>query len=651
MDCSRCRATILLLCSENRSDGPYPLHRNAAELMSGVKSGCWWCIRVFHHMRRKLTRRKIPITYTLPNRHRFSSGIYSLGNFSRADNLYIPSKIKIAYVVEATSGSIRFDITHYEPVHSLKISERTDSLQSWNYITKRLDNCENNHRHCRRASEWYPSRLVEISSRQTELYFRVISTSESKIVGGYITLSHRWFPDDELKLTEDTLDHYQKEISSDLMPKKFLDAVMVAQKLGIRYLWIDSLCIIQDQQSGRDWHQESSMMGLIYQNGYCNLAAASATHRSEGLFYKRHPSQINCYQFDWPGKQRVYNVRQYDDNNWFRILDREPLYLRGWVCQERQLATRNISFTGDMIYFECAEEKSYEFGDPDTTERLLSNLGQDRRPPLTIKTLSHDNASQYWWKLIEHYSHSNLTFPDDKLTALSGIASIYHETIQSEYLAGLWKTNLPHDLLWVVDLGARPKDYRAPSWSWASIDGPIVNKHWGGTSESLVDIIDAYATSIGSNKFGPIRDARIQLTGWLFPLFSGDDALGNEELHSRGALKQTNAILQQDISERSAAQFDLYEGPRAKQCYVLPIARSPAILFKSEEIHGLLLEAVKSSSSGRVYQRIGHVVFSLERGDDGREGSVLEKMIRKWGARDIPSHKRMSDGRYRVTLV
>ncbi|KAI0007781.1 heterokaryon incompatibility protein-domain-containing protein [Xylariaceae sp. FL0662B] len=661
MDCSRCRSLTIRYLSEEVRDEPTPLHNNGAELVSGVESGCWWCMRIFYSACRQFP--EVGLSSYLgtpplkPPNFQFTSSATG-GPLSRNN-----TTLCVDYTLESHAYYVYF-YHHSRRQFASEIGHRTDSQQSWNYISTRLKNCEDHHNRCKQVSGWYPSRLIEVSGTQAEPVFRIVTKTDGVVDGPYITLSHRWFPDGNLKLTSENLSKYQRGIPSNLMPRKYLDAAMVTRKLDVQYLWIDSLCILQD--SCEDWDRESSMMGLIYQNGYCNLAAASATNSSEGLFYHRHPSQIFDRPCDRSAREESIFITQFGDDSRFMLLDQEPLNRRGWVCQERQLANRNISFTREMIYYECAEEGSCEIG---FLDRNNIDMWKGVNRLLTVGTPSQDNILSFWERFVEHYSASDVTIPGDKLAAIAGVASICHKTIQSDYLAGLWKANLPQGLLW-VRTGARvrrPNEYRAPSWSWASIDSVV--RYWDkGKTKPLVDITNAYATCIGSNGFGSIRDARIQLVGWLFPLLSRDCTRDYEQLD-----REEDYVSKIDFSlecitrkvRRSSARFDITresnvdscirDGLMPTECYLLPICRGLAM----STIHALLVAAVTPSQG--VYRRIGYIGFeesvdslvgrTLGYKCEDNSSSALKEMTNEWAACDIPSHERMSDGRRRITLV
>jgi hypothetical protein len=173
-----------------------------------------------------------------------------------------------------------------------------------------------------------------------------------------VTLSHCWGQNKIKRLLEENLDQMKKTIRVAELPKTFQDAIAVTRKLGIQYLWIDSLCIIQDNQE--DWARESSIMGLIYKNGYCNIAAAAASDGTQGCFQQRDPllAQPCRVTLDrelkrFGLKTGLYNLVPH--TLWEQGLSKAPLLKRGWVVQERVLARRVLHFGRNQLFWECQE--------------------------------------------------------------------------------------------------------------------------------------------------------------------------------------------------------------------------------------------------------------------------------------------------------
>lgn len=166
-----------------------------------------------------------------------------------------------------------------------------------------MDICQHSHILCQQrqvgeAEAWFPKRLISFADCDENV--KLIDTGITAPAGPYVTLSHCWGDTgDILRTTELTLPDFMREIPAELLPKTFTHAITAARKLGVRYIWIDSLCIIQANADGspslvhqEDWAMQSALMHKIYGRALCNLAATASSNCQEGLFRDRpelHP--------------------------------------------------------------------------------------------------------------------------------------------------------------------------------------------------------------------------------------------------------------------------------------------------------------------------------------------------------------------------
>lgn len=297
-------------------------------------------------------------------------------------------------------------------------------------------------------------------------------------------------------------------------PRTIQDAIIITRKLIVRYLWVDALCILQgtDEDAKLDWQKESPGMREVYGNAFLTIVAASAGTVHEGIFSTRKPPDPPHYRLTYsleytPGRDGHVFVGFEE-----KIRDpiKEPLYHRAWTLQERILSPRALIYTRDQVCWECGSSKWSESGD------LTSPIGSTR--------LRSQPDSIDWSVIVRDYSSRNLTYSMDKLPALSGLANEICERTGDEYLAGLWKNSLYDHLLWchqhmVVGnetIRAWPPSYRAPSWSWASLDGNV----WFPSEPRDFDVyylklLDHKVVPSGIDKFGAILTAYICVQGPL----------------------------------------------------------------------------------------------------------------------------------------
>lgn len=126
----------------------------------------------------------------------------------------------------------------------------------------------------RGLNDYYPTRLLDLQPRRTGVEICLRLTHKNPPDTPYMTLSHCWGTTRFLRLTDKTFKYLKAGFKAAELPRSFRDAVHITRELGIRYLWIDALCILQD--STKDWHYEAASM-KVYENSYCNIAATAAS--------------------------------------------------------------------------------------------------------------------------------------------------------------------------------------------------------------------------------------------------------------------------------------------------------------------------------------------------------------------------------------
>lgn len=388
--------------------------------------------------------------------------------------------------------------------------------------------------------------------------------SDNLVRAHYAVLSHCWGEVPFLNTQTSNIAEHVKQIPWNSLPKTFQDTISVVRQLGIRYLWIDSICIIQD--SREDWDAESAKMSSIYQDAYLHISAAHTPSPCDGLFAERdgwakRPSKL---RFKNGAGESVY--AQHGDTR----QPRGPLDSRAWVYQEQILAQRSLIFASDGLYWFChtvvASEKDPE-GRTKHDELFKKHrshkyskratLDIETIPsPSTIMTLRGDSAgpsswhptdplspirtrrgSQFdthiahgeWYADVCQYAQRALTVSTDRLPGISGLAAIMHAHIpEDEYIAGIWQNDMHRGLLWSThdtDNRAMPRAthpplfYVAPSWSWASRGGWNISYHWtlnqleGREWRQLFTSLRTDVQLRGQNPYGEVSRASLDIEG------------------------------------------------------------------------------------------------------------------------------------------
>ena len=442
------------------------------------------------------------------------------------------------------------DITaDFEPCVAEDLEDHTGSSNSLKTAEEWFSKCLLNHPACRdgRDLDFRPSRLLYLGDSQR---IRLHTIKDYPKTLGYMTLSHCWGGAQFIQLRKNNEEEFKDDIPWEELPQTFQDAIQVARHLGSKYLWIDSLCILQD--STQDWMTESKMMGNVYKNAICNIAASDATNSREGCLYARNRRTITPERLPWSSAKSPKG--QYLVNMTGIMERRDRLYSRAWVLQELLLARRTLDCARDQIYWRCDQLVASEelprgvsafnavmchpsLSIMGTTNEISSlramvmkmqdwessnrKVLQDTGPRGQSEAFLRAHYGRqcpvgYWSSIVEIYSRMSITHDADRPIALSGVIDSFRPFL-GEYLAGMWQDLLPGHLAWSIqtfsDLHSqtrsrcrRPSTKRAPSWSWLSLEGPI---HYKEMSEYHGSFEDKNGENPGARVLARLLDVEV----------------------------------------------------------------------------------------------------------------------------------------------
>ncbi|KAF2661783.1 HET-domain-containing protein [Lophiostoma macrostomum CBS 122681] len=426
------------------------------------------------------------------------------------------------------------------------------------------------------------------------------------------------------RLLRANYDQYKKRIETSSLPSVFQDAITMTRRLEIGYLWVDCLCIIQDDEL--DWDTESSRMGQVYSGAFCNFGACAAadsvlasfgdkTHviGDVGLFVERDSQAL--YLPAVPVVRKDHRKLYYAYTNLMHPkLALSSLMKRGWILQERLMSTRSIYFA-NQLGWECGELvtcETFPNGMPAvpvtapwgnvTTPFKINNL-LERSALHSSQSSNADERTEMekkWLCVAERFQSCRLTFENDRLPALSGLAQCFHRVLHDEYLAGIWKNDLYRSLLWYrsdpqVNLHIPSDLYPVPTWSWASAQGsirfPLAHQHCLKFDEEqqAFTLLETTLSGLTRDPFGRVKKGAIRIAGHM----------------RKGSERRTDT--RTEASEKRKYN-DWYDGASSNgDTFHLLLGYSRCIVESSRGplrvLRGLIVSPAKSPS--QAYRRVG----------------------------------------------
>ncbi|KAH6887103.1 heterokaryon incompatibility protein-domain-containing protein [Thelonectria olida] len=403
------------------------------------------------------------------------------------------------------------------------VEEDPIGWKTFGHVALWMDYCGKHHPGCSRPKpDLMPTRLLDVGDEDSPC-LRLVSGRTSP--GKYVALSHCWGGSQPLITTRDNVREFHVWIDAARLPKTFADAVRVARRLGIRYVWIDSLCIIQHDDD--DWAEESSKMESVYGNADLTIIASRSSSPTEGFLSPRTETVVVKEEVTETGDAKTFYMvnREYDSGIPSQFVDREPLSRRAWAVQERWLSPRALMFTRDQIVWECNEMMASESDPLSMVPRSM-----DRRPT--------------WTETIEHFTACDITKEYDTLPAFAGIARAVAKQKGHTYCAGIWVENFVDDLLWYPACRGSTSDkikrqsFVAPSFSWAASQGEV---HFKGRDKAsrcywLASYIghDQKLQKGRKDQYGALESAWLALRGAVVQVTRVEDSnTGYVQLHVR----------------------------------------------------------------------------------------------------------------------
>ena len=431
-----------------------------------------------------------------------------------------------------------------------------------------IDECMSSHPSCKEGdleAASLPRRVLDLNAGSLGRDIKLVETQGE--FAAYVCLSYCWGGINSITTTKSTLPLRSAGISMDSLPQTFKDAIDVTRRLKVRYLWIDALCIIQDDK--QDWEIESGHMASIYANSYLTVAATQSANCTEGLYSKAAPGYGSTRQLvhtDTNESTTIHIREKLDHRQLFyssglSVDATYPLIRRSWCFQERLLAPRTLHFMSGEVAWECNTTMHCEcsgldcHGDSFNNPKVTFQLGElgGKRGDLLKR----------WHDIVHSYIRLSLTFDSDRLPALSGLAKRMQKQLGCGYLAGLWSCDLWNELRWRFHDEGRllderraytPSQYRGPSWSWVAVENLPGQIYYSDSVKGIetdfcfLHLLDVQCLPRGEDPTGEVDCAFLKVAGYVRPATLGryygrDSAFPGDEHFTIRSGKWTSKFL------------------------------------------------------------------------------------------------------------
>lgn len=447
------------------------------------------------------------------------------------------------------------------------------------------------------------------------------------------------------RTTKSALTAFQQCLPPSCFPPTFRDALLTCRRLNIPYLWIDSVCIIQDDTA--DWEAEAPKMGQVYHNAFLTIAAASAADSAAGFLRPR--SAVTCsrrlttmtHSADDTVEEVSIFVRDwFSYDPWIATVGDGPgtdparraphsLDTRAWTLQEALLSRRVLRFAAHETVWQCAATHRSESLPHDLlykeAPRVLQLEKLRRRGGEDEGFFGRaDNPRLVWEEALPSYTARKITYASDWLPAISGFAAALAGVTGMTYVGGMWKELLGGTLCWRVPSGIRAErheEYYAPSWSWASLMGRVqMASSCGAEALLTTEVVDVTWSLATRSPYALLKDASLTIKGLMLEVLVGpsvndkddDDDDGHfvvwfptqlSHIFGKRHVTRTDAYL--DIIDEKGNAPDLKDGLSLSILFIQAAPGTGGFSW----IAGLLLVPSQSQSraenSQQTYRRIG----------------------------------------------
>ena len=414
-----------------------------------------------------------------------------------------------------------------------------------------MSDCFNTHEDCpQNLPADLPARLVQVSSLGEPLSARLREFHGQK--GYYCALSYCWGGDQFHKTLSERYSQYKRELPYKNLPRTIIDAFEVTRSMGLKYIWIDSLCIIQDDDKDKQTHMANMMH--IYQNTQFTISVTSGSSATQGFLEPNSDdaSPIGFYHPFRVDEHTIGSVVMTAPNLssfYLACCGLKPINTRAWTLQEVLFTPRLLFFNQIHMVWRC--QKGYK---PDSITpsdhsqarsegkgeceiwaetcgyhfmplKTFDGIPTPRAPGVGEAFTRSEGLYSAWHGILQNQTGRLLTVESDRLPAISAIAQVFASAFKSAYYAGLWGRFLVHDLMWLrisTSNDLDPKFPTYPSWSWVTVDRMTYSIPSSDSTQddpvrfARAEIISCKISPLsGRNPFGEITGGELVIRGHL----------------------------------------------------------------------------------------------------------------------------------------
>ncbi|ROV91543.1 hypothetical protein VMCG_09423 [Cytospora schulzeri] len=530
--CAKCKALETRLqelpeCTEKLGFYEYTEHYESADLLrDSFKRGCHLCTLIWHSFTKRSPGEKYETLDSDEDWHNIKHEAITIIMRSGGGYPAIQPEFASGSSHASSRPTINIEIKPLRrhtlpfPLPTTPLSPvSTNAASCRSFYRACKENCDRTHTRCHmrlNKTRELPARLLRLTPASggssiatgTAPCVQLVPTRgngfELPADTEFAALSYCWGKSHGLRLEKSNYQSLIAGIPFDQLPATIQDSILVTIELGLQYLWVDALCIIQDLSE--DWSHDVARMWSVYQGCSIAIAASGASDSREGLFAARDPLQLApCILAN------VAAAHFWETSPWH-------LETRGWVVQEQLLPARSIKF-GSYISWECMELSTNEFGLDVTLiktdlPRTLSSLVLEPEKTGPFDTFQFRDI---WCEIITGFMEAKLSDKSDRLAAIAGLSSAIQRRTDWEWVCGLWRPFLLRELLWFRKDDHIEPTGLGPSWSWASYNGGTVLRDGEpGRPGGWTEVAEVIRVSYGSGEQVKFLPAELELSGGLY---------------------------------------------------------------------------------------------------------------------------------------